>query len=59
MSSGAIIIPFWIEDVPPSKDMEYLIGIPLWLDALTPPLEQQIVKRVQTIQVFLAKGKMK
>jgi len=59
VSSGAIIIPFQIEDVPPSKDMEYLIGIPHWLDALTPPLEQHIVKLVQTIQVFLAKAKTK
>jgi hypothetical protein len=57
VSTGAIIIPFRIEDVPPSKDMEYLIGIPHWLDALTPPLEQHIVKLVQTIQVFLAQGK--
>lgn len=55
VSNGTIIIPFRIEDVPPSKDMEYLIGIPHWLDALTPPLEQHIEKLVQTIQLLLVK----
>jgi hypothetical protein len=57
VSSGAIIIPFRIEDVPLSKDMEYLIGIPHWLDALTPPLEQHIDRLVQTIKVLLTKTK--
>jgi hypothetical protein len=57
VSSGAIIIPFRIEDIPLSKNMEYLIGIPHWLDALTPPLEQHIDRLVQTIKVLLAKAK--
>jgi hypothetical protein len=37
--------------------MEYLIGIPHWLDALTPPLEQQFEKLVQTVKVLLEKQK--
>jgi len=59
VSSGAIIIPFRIEDIPLSKNMEYLIGIPHWLDALTPPLEQHIDKLVQTVKVLLTKAKTK
>ena len=59
VSSAAIIIPFRIEDIPLSKNMEYLIGIPHWLDALTPPLEQHIDKLVQTVKVLLTKVKTK
>jgi hypothetical protein len=55
VSMGIIIIPFRIENVPPSRDMEYLIGIPHWLDALTPPLERHIEKLIRTIEVLLEK----
>jgi hypothetical protein len=58
VSTGVIILPFRIEDIPPSKDMEYLIGIPHWLDALTPPLEQHIEKLVQTVKILLTKTKI-
>jgi tetratricopeptide (TPR) repeat protein len=53
VSKGVIIIPFRIEDIPPSKDMEYLIGIPHWLDAMTPPLEKHLVHLADTIRVLL------
>jgi hypothetical protein len=42
VNKGHIIVPFRIEDVPPSKSMEYLISVPHWLDAITPPLEKHI-----------------
>ncbi|OPX69939.1 MAG: lipoprotein NlpI [Methanoregulaceae archaeon PtaB.Bin056] len=54
VSSGVIIIPFRIEDVLPSKTMEYLIGAPHWLDALTPPLEAHILKLADTIESLLS-----
>lgn len=54
VSSGVIIIPFRIEEVTPSKSMEYLIGAPHWLDALTPPLEAHIKKLADTIESLLA-----
>jgi tetratricopeptide (TPR) repeat protein len=56
VSKGVIIIPFRIEDVPPSQAMEYLIGVPHWLDALTPPLEQHIGRLAQTVTVLLKKS---
>src|SRR5438067_8123475 len=36
---GIPIIPLRIEDVTPSKSLEYFISTPHWLDAFTPPLE--------------------
>jgi tetratricopeptide (TPR) repeat protein len=42
VNKGLIIIPFRIENILPSKDMEYLISTPHWLDAITPPLEEHL-----------------
>ena len=57
VSKGVIIIPFRIEDVLPSKSMKYLISVPHWLDAYTPPLEQHLEKLAETIQLFLKETK--
>ena len=53
VNKGVVIIPFRIENTPLSRSMEYLIGIPHWLDAITPPLEQHIEKLVETIESLL------
>jgi len=53
VSSSVHIIPFQIGDVSLSKPMKYLIGIPHWLDAMTPPIEQHFEKLVETICQFL------
>jgi hypothetical protein len=39
---GIPILPFRIEDVPPSRAMEYFLPSIHWLDALTPPLEEHL-----------------
>lgn len=57
VSKSVIIIPFRIEDVLPSKSMKYLISVPHWLDAYTPPLEQHLKKLAETIQLFLKETK--
>jgi hypothetical protein len=57
VSRGVIIVPFRIEDVQPSRDMEYLIGVPHWLDAMTPPLEQHIGRLGETVATLLSRGK--
>lgn len=49
VNKARIIIPFRIEDVLPSKSMEYLISVPHWLDAVTPPLERHIDLLAKTI----------
>src|SRR5690606_9065606 len=49
VAKGVIIVPFRIEDIPLSKDMEYLIGVPHWLDAMNPPLEKHIAVLKETV----------
>lgn len=49
------IIPFRIEDVPPSKSMEYFISSPHWLDALTPPLEKHLNQLAGTVSLLLTR----
>src|SRR3954469_11539054 len=39
VNKGVALVPFRIEDVPPSKSLEYFISTPHWLDAMSPPLE--------------------
>jgi len=54
VSKGVAILPFRIEDVPLSKDMEFFIGIPHWLDALTPPVEGHIAELCESVARLLA-----
>jgi hypothetical protein len=53
VAKGIIIIPFRIEDAPMSESMEYLIGLPHWLDALTSPLSQHIDTLVRSVNKLL------
>ncbi|WP_411339189.1 toll/interleukin-1 receptor domain-containing protein [Sphingopyxis sp. J-6] len=41
---GLPIIPFRIEDVLPERSLEYFMSVPHWLDALSPPVEDHIVR---------------
>lgn len=49
ISAGRIIIPFRIDDTPPTGAMEYYLGNTHWLDAITPPLEEHIMILVGTM----------
>ena len=42
------IVPFRIEDVPPSKNLEYFISSPHWLNAVKPPLDAHLAHLVET-----------
>jgi hypothetical protein len=57
VNKGRIIIPFRIEDVIPSKSMEYLISVPHWLDAVTPPLEKHIELLAKTVECIIGTEK--
>jgi len=52
---GYPIIPVRIEDVQPTLSLQYYISAQHWLDALTPPLEQHILKLAETVSVLLGK----
>ena len=56
VAKGLPVIPFRIEDIPPSKSMEYFISAPHWLDALTPPLEGHLQTLSDSIHALLAAG---
>jgi predicted NACHT family NTPase len=58
VSKGKIIIPFRIEDVLPSRAMEFAIGNTHWLDAFTPPMEQYIGQLCGAIARLLDKERL-
>jgi hypothetical protein len=49
ISKGLIIIPFRIEDIVPTKEMEFYISNSHWLDAFTEPMEKHILELKDTI----------
>lgn len=55
VNRGVILIPLRVEDVMPSGSMEYFLGTPHWLDAMTPPLEQHIARLVDTAKRILSR----
>ncbi|MDD1653077.1 MAG: toll/interleukin-1 receptor domain-containing protein [Methanomicrobiales archaeon] len=55
VSKNLPIIPFRIENVVPSKDMEYLIGTPHWYDAFTGPRDQHLQELANTLHILLKK----
>ena len=42
VSKGLVVVPVRIEDVKPVGNLEYFLGTPHWLDAITPPFEQHL-----------------
>ena len=56
-SQNITVIPFRIDNVEPTKSLEYYIGRTHWLDAITPPLEKHIDKLVDTILAILGRKK--
>jgi hypothetical protein len=50
VNAKAVVVPLKIEDIPPSKVMEYYLTGAHWLDALNPPTESQIDRLVQTVK---------
>jgi hypothetical protein len=53
VSKGAAIIPMRIEDVPPTRAMEYFISASHWLDAVGGPLEAHVQQLVRTVAALL------
>jgi hypothetical protein len=55
VSKGLPILPLRIEDVPPSEAMEFYISSRHWLDALTPPLENHLLRLTDTVTLLLSR----
>ncbi len=53
VSLDRTIVPFRVEDVPPTGAMEYCLGGTHWLDALTRPIEPHVVTLVSTLRRML------
>ena len=48
VNHNVIVIPFRVHDVTPTRSMEYLLNVPHWLDAMTPPLAAHIEELTRT-----------
>jgi hypothetical protein len=53
-SSGKVLLPLRIDDVVPEAALEYYLGTPHWLDAITPPLEAHLEKLADACSSLLA-----
>src|SRR5438105_3924672 len=48
VTKGVAILPVRIEEVTPTKSLEYFLGAIHWLDALSPPLETHLQQLAET-----------
>ena len=53
VSKGIPIIPLRIQEIVPTRSLEYFIGHVHWLDALTPPLELHLRRLTESIKALL------
>jgi hypothetical protein len=55
VNKGIPIVPFRIEEILPSRSLEYFLSSPHWLDALTPPVEAHIQRLAECVRTLLAR----
>ena len=53
VNKGIPVIPFRIENVMPTKSLEYFLSKPHWLDAFTPPLDGHVRQLADSIKRLL------
>jgi hypothetical protein len=53
VAKGVPILPVRIEEVTPTKSMEYFLGAIHWLDALSPPFEKHLAHLAETVKAML------
>ncbi len=56
VSKAKTILPFRIEDVTPTRSMEFCLSNTHWLDAMTPPLESHLARLGETVVRLLNIG---
>ena len=50
------VAPVRVQDVLPTNELQYFLGSSHWMDAVTPPFEQHLVKLAEQIRMLLAMG---
>jgi TIR domain-containing protein len=50
---GISIIPLRVEDIVPSGTLEFFLSTTHWLDAITPPLEQHLLRLAEAVKPLL------
>ena len=50
VNKGVYIIPFRVDDIPPTKSLEYFISTSQWMDAFSPPLERHLDNLAKTVK---------
>jgi len=53
VNKGVYIIPFRVDDIPPTKSLEYFISTSQWMDAFSPPLERHLDILAKTVKAVL------
>jgi len=53
---GIPLVPVRIEDVVPTESLAYFMGTVHWLDAMTPPFENHLVKLADSLKALLQVG---
>ena len=54
VDKGVYIIPFRVDDIEPTKSLEYFISTAQWMDAFPPPLERHLETLAKTVKAILA-----
>ena len=55
VNKGIPVVPFRIENVLPTKALEYFLSTPHWLDAFTPPLDGHVRELADSIKRLMGK----
>src|SRR5579875_141833 len=53
VNKEVLIVPIRIEDAKPGRNLEYFLGTPHWLDAITPPFAQHLDYIADTVHAIL------
>jgi hypothetical protein len=53
VNKSVYIIPFRVDDIPPTKSLEYFISTSQWMDAFSPPLERHLDNLAKTVKAVL------
>ena len=53
VDKGVYIIPFRVDDVKPTRSLEYFISASQWMDAFLPPLERHLDILAKTVKAML------